>query len=260
MAAEPAKKFKFIGCEVIYREACHLASASPHQVDLQFLQKGLHDLETPDMTARIQSAIDEVTAADGYDAILLGYARCNDGLVGVRAGELPLVIPRAHDCISFFFGSPAAYADYFSENPGTYYMTTGWAERNNSPDGSLAQLAYGQDGVMAKLGLADSYEQLVEKYGKDSADYIKQTLGDWRDHYSRLMYFKMGVCDETQFIGRAQANAETNGWEFILRDGDWSLLRKLFWGNWDDDLLVIQPGQQIIARNDGAILGSADGA
>ncbi len=36
------------------------------------------------------------------------------------------------------------------------------------------------------------------------------------------------------------------------------MLRKLFWGDWDDDLLVIQPGRQITARNDGAILGSAD--
>ena len=130
MASTRPKKLKFIGCEIIYREACHLAAAGPNQVDVEFLRKGLHDLETPDMLAKVQSAIDAVDPRSGYEAILLGYARCNDGVVGLQARQLPLVVPRAHDCITFFFGGPAAYLEYFDSFPGTYYMTTGWAERN----------------------------------------------------------------------------------------------------------------------------------
>ena len=56
---------------------------------MEFLRKGLHDLETPDMVARVQTAIDEVDPTAGYEAILLGYARCNDGLVGVRGARHP---------------------------------------------------------------------------------------------------------------------------------------------------------------------------
>ena len=56
--SEPAsKRLKFIGCEIIYREACLLAARSPHCVDLQFLRKGLHGLDTPDMLARLQAAV-----------------------------------------------------------------------------------------------------------------------------------------------------------------------------------------------------------
>jgi hypothetical protein len=29
-----------------------------------------------------------------------------------------------------------------------------------------------------------------------------------------------------------------------------SLLKKLFFGTWDEDFLVVQPGQTVVARND----------
>ncbi|MBI5724510.1 MAG: DUF1638 domain-containing protein [Planctomycetes bacterium] len=250
----PRLKLKFIGCEIIYREACLLASRSPHIIDLEFLRKGLHDLERADMISHIQSAVDSASRQDRHQAIILGFARCNDGLVGLTARRIPLVIPRAHDCITFFMGSRQAYRKCFDECPGTYYLSTGWLERNTTRDGQLEKPAYGKQGVMAKLGLADSYEQMVEKYGKEDADYIMQTIGDWTKNYSRMMYLKMGVCDETAFIDQAGKMAADRGWQFQLKDGSWSLLEKLFFGQWDDDFLTIPPGKSIIARNDDLIL------
>ena len=247
-------RLKFIACEIIYREACRLAAMAPGRVDLEFLRKGLHDLETADMAARIQATIDAVEEADGYDAIILGYARCNDGLAGVVARSVPLVIPRAHDCITLFFGSRGAYREYFDAHPGTYYMTTGWVERNDLRDGDYSKPAYGQQGVMGKLGLAESYEQLVEKYGPDNADYIQQTLGDWMRNYTNMLYLEMGVCDERAFIERARAEADEHHWAFEQRKGDWSILEKLVFGQWDDDFVIVRPGQRIVARNDESVL------
>ena len=98
---ELKKRYKFIGCEVFHREACHLASGAKNLVDVEFLSKGLHDLETPDMVNRIQSAVDAASSGDvKYDAILLGYGRCNDGLVGVLAHEV------AHAIINQYFAVP----------------------------------------------------------------------------------------------------------------------------------------------------------
>ncbi len=251
-----SKKLKFIGCEIIYREACRLAASSPHIVDVEFLRKGLHDLETSDMVSAIQNAIDTVDPADEYDAILLGYARCNDGLAGVSAGDIPLVIPRAHDCITFFFGSAGAYRDYFDNHPGTYFMTTGWMERNRFGEDDYSRPAYGQEGVMGKLGLTESYEQLVAKHGRENADFIMQTLGDWKQNYSNLLYLEMNACDETEFITQARTKAEENGWTFEHRKGDWSMLEKLFRGDWDDDFVIVEPHHHIIARNDERIIDS----
>src|ERR1035437_2835780 len=176
------RKLKFIGCEIIYREACYLAATSAHRVDVQFLRKGLHDLETLTMRDLVQKAIDAVVETDGYEAILLGYARCNDGLVGVKARKIPLIIPRAHDCITFFFGSRAAYQAYFDQHPGTYYLTTGWSERN--VEGDYGRPAYGQQGVMDRLGLAKTKQQLIEQYGEENADFIAEMVGNWTANYS----------------------------------------------------------------------------
>ncbi len=248
------RKFKFIGCEIVYREACYLAATGVNYVDVEFLAKGLHDLETTNMVTKIQQAIDAIDPAAGYEAILLGYARCNDGLVGITARSIPLVLPRAHDCITLFFGSNAAYREYFDEHPGTYYMTTGWSERNDAVAGDLAEPAYGMAGIMDKLGLSDSYEQMVEKYGEENAKYIAETVGDWASNYSRMLYLEMGVCDEKRFIDDARKIADGRHWEFEQRKGQLGLLERLFAGQWNEDFLIVQPGQRIIARNDDRIV------
>ena len=254
MMTRPTKVYKFIGCEIIYREACLLAARSPHRIDVEFLRKGLHDLQRADMTAKVQATIDAVDRTAGYEAILLGYARCNDGLAGIAARDIPLVIPRAHDCITFFFGSRAAYREYFDNHPGTYYMTSGWSERNNYDDANYARPAYGQTGVMGKMGLAEPYEQMVAKYGQENADYILATLGDWRQHYSRMLYLEMGACEEKPFIEAARSEAAEHNWQFDLRPGRWTLLEKMFAGAWDEDFVIVPPGRKIAALNDERVL------
>jgi hypothetical protein len=255
------RKLKFIGCEVLYREVCWLAATSGVQVDVEFLRKGLHDLQTGDMVSRIQAAVDAVDPAAGYEAILLGYARCSDGLVGVTARSVPIVIPRAHDCITLFFGSRAAYREYFDAHPGTYYLTTGWSERNFgwSGDGTgdltaYGRPAYGVQGVMGKLGMTETYEEMVEKYGQESADFLQATLGDWMKNYDRFLYLRMGVCDETPHLARAREDAAERGWKLEVRDGDLGLLRKLVNGPWDEDFVVVPPGGRIVARDDERVL------
>ncbi len=255
----PTRRLKFIGCEILYREACYLAATGPHSVDLEFLRKGLHDLDRRDMLARIQAAVDAVDNADPgspCEAILLGYARCNDGLAGLMARRIPLIIPKAHDCITLFFGSRQAFQDDFNSASGTYYLTTGWMERNTFGSDTYAQPAYGIQGIMGRLGLADSYDEMIEKYGSENAEYILQSLGDWRKNYSRLLYLRMGLCKEDELIDRAREEAASRDWEFDLRDGDLRLLRKLFHAQWDDDFLIVPPGHKIVPRNDEEILGA----
>ena len=245
--------FKFIGCEILYREACYLAATTPHRVDVEFLAKGLHDLETPDMAAKIQDTIDSVDPEKGYEAILLGYARCNDGLVGIQARGIPLVIPKAHDCITLLFGSREAYEAYFDKHAGTYFQSSGWVEREVKM--GIERPAYGEKGVMAKLGLTESYKELVAKHGKENADYIIETLGGWEKAYSRICYLDMGICDDAPFLARARTLAEEHQWSFEHRKGNLAILRKMFLGQWDDDFVVVSPGGQIVARNDKEVLG-----
>lgn len=254
-APDTSRRFKFIGCEVLYREACFLAATGPHRVDVEFLLKGLHDVSREDMLAKLQSAVDAASEDTGYEAILLGYARCNDGVVGLEARGAPLVIPRAHDCITFFFGSRAAYDAYFQQHPGTYFLTSGWSERNNFGEDGYARPAYGMEGVMGRLGLAESYEAMVAKYGQENADFLVESLGGWLKNYARCLYLEMGICQEEGCVAQAEDEARKRGWEFEVRAGDWNLLKKLFHAQWDDDFQIVPPGARLTARNDEAVLG-----
>jgi len=206
------------------------------------------------MLDKLQAAVDAVSPDAGYEAILLGYARCNDGLVGLRARTIPMIIPRAHDCITLFFGSRCAYHKYFDRHPGTYFLTSGWAERNRFTESSYSRPAYGMEGVMAKLGLTESYEDMVAKYGKENADFIIESVGGWLKNYSRSLYLEMGICDEKPFIECARQDADQRSWKFELRKGDWTLLKKLFYADWDDDFVIVPPGAAIAASNDEAVL------
>ncbi len=85
-------KLKLISCEVFYREMCAAVARSHNRVDAEFLPKGLHDLPCLDMRKRLQETIDRVDPAE-YDAVLLGYGLCNNGLHHVEAREIPLVLP-----------------------------------------------------------------------------------------------------------------------------------------------------------------------
>ena len=155
-------RLKLISCEIFFRELCACVARSPHIIDFEFLPKGLHDIGCEEMRARLQAVVDRVEERQ-YDALLLGYGLCNNGIVGLTTKSIPMVVPRGHDCITVFLGSAARYMDYFNAHPGVYFKTTGWIERGEA-DGELGQLALGK-----KLGLKQSYEEMVAKYGEENA-------------------------------------------------------------------------------------------
>ncbi|MDP6207608.1 MAG: DUF1638 domain-containing protein [Roseibacillus sp.] len=127
------KRFRVISCSVFRREMAEAARRSPCHIDLTFLPKGLHEIDCSLMRKRIQEEINDVDEAD-YDAILLGYGVCNNGSTGLTAGTIPLVISRAHDCITLLMGSKERYLDYFQENPGVYFKSSGWIEGSRNSD------------------------------------------------------------------------------------------------------------------------------
>ncbi len=242
------RHFKLLACEIIYREACLLASQSQHLIDVEFLEKGLHDIGKEKMLTHLQEKINSIDTKR-YDAILLGYARCNDGVAGLRAPAIPLIIPRAHDCITFFFGSKEAYEKYFFSHPGSYFRTTGWTERGGyHPDDPSST-------VMGQLGLDRTYQEYVEKYGEENAQYILQTLGAWQDNYQRITYIDMGLPLDQEYAELARQEAVTRKLNFEQVSGDMRLLRKLLSGDWsDNDFLTVPPNWQIASENDGRIL------
>jgi hypothetical protein len=235
-------------CEVFFREVCLLAANSPHTIDVAFLPKGLHDLGVDRMVPRLQSEIDAMSQK-GYDALVMIYGLCNNGIVGLQARDTRLVFARAHDCITLFMGDRQRYMDYFSAHPGTYYRTTGWLEHADSTGA-------GEETVSQKLGLAMQYEELVRKYGEDNAQYLWEMLGDWTQNYDRLTYIHMGLECEGPFRDRARREAEERGWTFDEVQGSMRLLHKALYGEWDEDFLIVEPGQTVTAAHSEGIIAA----
>jgi hypothetical protein len=246
-------RLKLISCEVLYREICFAVSRSPHQIDLEFLPKGLHDIGCVGMQNRLQATIDAVDTS-GYDAMLLGYGLCNYGITGLSCGTIPLVIPRAHDCMTLFFGDKEKYMEYFQEKPGTYFLTSGWLERGEAT-GELRQLS-----IQHETGMDLSYEALVERYGEDNARYLYDELCDQTKHYSRIAFLAMGVEPDDRFQRQAREKADANSWSFETIQGDMRLILDLVDGKWGaEDFLVLRPGEKVAVSHDGNIIGAEKG-
>jgi len=245
-------RLRLIVCEIFYREICDAVSRSPHTVDVEFLPKGLHDIGSGPMLDRLQTAVDGVDASR-YETLLLGYGLCNNGIAGLRARALPIVIPRAHDCIALFMGSRNRYLDYFNANPGVYFKTSGWIERG-SEAGELRQIS-----IMNRIGLDRTFEDLVAKYGEDNARFLWDQIYDTTRNYSRLTYIEMGVGPDERFEREMRGEAERRGWTFEKIPGDMRLLRRLVEGPWnDEDFLTLEPGQRVRATYDETIISGGE--
>ena len=242
-------RFHLISCEVFYREICHVMARSRHEVDLRFLPKGLHNYAGLSMRQRIQDCIDAGDAR-GYDAVLLGYGLCGLGLVGIQARSAPVVLPRAHDCITVLLGSRERYAEYALANPGTYYLSSGWIERNGSEEGER-QLT-----PLLSTGPAVVYEDLVAKYGEDNAKFLWNELYGPAKHYGSISFISMGVEPTEHFRSLARRRAESWGVGYQELKGDMNILERLINGPWDGDFQVIRPGEALRPTYDDAIVGA----
>ena len=229
-------RLKCIGCEVLARGLYFCAARTPHIVDLELVEKGLHD-RPADLRARLQELIDS-TQTEKYDAVALAYGLCGKATVGLVAPGVPLVVPRAHDCITLFLGSRERYREQFENHPGTFWYAQDYIERD---DGSGSELALGAGGGDLKA----LHQEYIEKYGADNADYLMEVMGAWQQHYERAVFIDMGTGDAAAVEQKASSEANRRGWTYERLSGDLVLLDRLLRGDWEEDFLVLEPGQSL---------------
>lgn len=233
-------RLKCIGCDALARLIYLSAAHSPHLVDVNMLRLGLHR-NPANLQVLLQEEID-ASVGQGYDAVVLVYGLCGRATAGITARDVPVVVPRAHDCITLFLGGRARYNEQHENQPGTYWYSQDYIERG-SLDGSLTALgAAGDDG----FNIEAEYDRYVEKYGKDNADYLMEVMGAWHGHYERAAYIDMGIQNGQGSVeAKAREEAQRRGWNFERVAGDLVLVRRLLNGDWDSDFLILQPGQKL---------------
>ena len=232
-------RLKCIGCDALARLIYLCAATSPHLVDVSLYKLGLH--RSPEnLQERLQAEID-TQVGQGYDAVVMVYGLCGRATAGITARDVPVIIPRAHDCITLFLGSRSRYTQQHENQPGTYWYSQDYIERG-SQDGSLTALGASDAGA---LNIEDEYDRYVTKYGKDNADYLMEVMGAWRSHYQRAAFLDMGIGNSQNVEEKARQEAARRGWAFERVPGDLSLIRRLLDGDWKEDFLILQPGQRL---------------
>jgi hypothetical protein len=148
-------------------------------------------------------------------------------------------------------GSRERYQQYFDANPGAFYRSTGWLERGKG----LQQLTH------QTIGLEESLEALIRKYGDDNGRYLYNEMMRYRSRYEKLTFIETGLEAGGKFVAEAAAEARENGWRFERLPGDLAWLRNLVQGKWSEaEFVVAKPGQRIAASYDARIVSTQNGS
>ncbi len=185
----------------------------------QVFDFGLH--VNPDKLRRtLQEAIDAVGGQ--YETILLGYGLCSQAVIGIRATGCTLVVPRVDDCIAIFLGSRSAYLKQAKQEPGTYYLTKGWIEVGDTP--------------------FSEYDRMAQRFGQQQAERLYQLM---LANYKRLALINTGQYELERYWEYARHTAGRFHLRYEEIPGSDSLIQKLIFGPWDDDFVVVSPGEVI---------------
>ena len=224
-------RLQFITCKVLQREAYYCAARSKNVVDVVLMEQGLHD-EPQRLRTEVQKVLDNTHDIQGrpYDASLLGYGLCSNGIVGLSA-KIPIVVPRGHDCITLLLGSKERYQQYFDSHRGVYWYSAGWIESGKQPSKERHEM------------LLREYKA---KYGEDNAQYLMEVEQSWIKEYKWATYIDWELTESGEYRDYTKRCAEFLGWNYEELRGDPGLMQKFVDGRWDDaEFLVIKPGLHI---------------
>lgn len=234
--------YALIACDVFTEEIDALGGMPPPWECYETLPMGLHD--NPDLLRKsIQQRIDHWSDHKSIQAVVLAFGLCGNGVIGLRAGKQPLIIPRGHDCISILLGGPRHHEAVLKSHPGTYFYSPGWVRERRVPGPDRE--AWMRQHYAATY--ADDPEMIEELIAADRACFA---------HHDSAAYV-----DLTRNAGArdyCRQCAKALNWTFRELKGDVSLLRDLLYGPWDEErFLMVPPGEQILSLHDRRIIQAA---
>src|SRR5262249_23181059 len=93
------------------------------------------------------------------------------------------------------------------------------------------------------------------KYGREKAQYLLETMGQWSSLYKRGALIDFDFTKPLNLRQQVQQICADRGWEFVELPGDLGLFQRLLDGQWKDkEVLVVRPAQQVIASFDEGII------
>ena len=209
-----------ISCGMLMDEVKSVCNKLEDPVKIVWMKRSMH--KKPKMlTKSLQQVID---SHQDKEAILLTYGLCGNSTLGLASRHTKLVIPRFHDCIHQLLldRTDASTAEDFSIMPGHYYMTQGWT-----------------------LDREEFYKNAMwtlRRFGLESGREILEIM---YDGYTDIDVIDTGAYPVDTVVKHAKKAADLLNFKVNKIPGSTAILEKLVTGNWDDDFIVLEPGEKV---------------
>jgi len=235
----PQPAVALIACRVLESEIAALAQGATHIVRREFFEIGLHDQPTG-LRSLLAGAIGRAEDDPAVQQVVLVYGLCGLALMDLAPRRCPLVVARAHDCITLFLGSKERYAAQMRDEPGTYWYSPGWNRALRVP------------GPEREAKLRAEY---TAKFGAEEAEALLEMERSAFAQHTTAGYTDLGLPGDDENRRYAERCARALGWRFQDQAGDATLLRDLLHGPWDNErFLTVQPGERIAHTADASIV------
>jgi hypothetical protein len=205
---------KVIACATVAEELRLMGVPREELLELEF---GLH-VYPEKLREALQREIDGIP---GEMDIILGYGLCSNATAGLSSPRHRLIIPRVDDCIALFLGSRREHLRRLREEPGTYFLTTGWIKAAELP--------------------INEYERLVDKYGPEKAMRVTKAM---MVNYKRVVLINTGNYRLEEFRGIARVMADALGLSYEEIPGSNRMLDMMLDGGWNSEFIVVEPGEE----------------
>ncbi len=206
-----------LACNTIADELKFAIERTGFEHPVKWVDSGLH-INPGSLKDKLQQELDNIT---GVDEVLLGFGFCGNSLVGLTSPGYRLIFPKVDDCITLLLGSRKRRKEVSAEM-GTYFLTRGWLEYERN--------------------IWEEYRITVARHGKVKADKVYKII---LNHYKRLGIIETGAYENSEFLEKSKLVAEDLKLMRQIIPGTLSYLEKLLSGPYDEDFVIIRPGETI---------------
>lgn len=240
-------KILIICCGVLKDEIEANINKTNAIIDIVLVPEHLH-LEPEKLKIEIQRLIDTANEyktisedINGYNYIVLAFGLCGGALNGIKTNKHTVVIPKAHDCISFFLGSREKYNCLFNEYGGkAYWFTPSFLKQGFLP---------------TKKSYEDKRLEYIQKFDEDCADFLINTERDSLFNYNICAVVDNFENPSNELYNSANSCALEYNWKLINHNASNEMFLKIVSGNYnEDDFLIVTPHKTIIQSNNDEII------
>jgi len=223
--------FSILSCGVFESElAGALKRGLNAPLEVRFFDAALH--MRPDlMREKIFEELAKFSAKN--EAVLLLFGLCGNAALGLKSDAFKLVIPRVHECLGLFLGSPQNSAEFRKENPRSYFASPGWTRAKVLPSKELYETEKAR--YLARYD-AETAEELATLFLEQFKPYDTISYAEFAPDGAARLYCK----DCARFMG----------WRFNELTAQREFFEDAVNARWDERFFILPKGATIKPSHD----------